>query len=69
MKLKTDEIQNLLQQRGWSTVTFAHKVGVDYSYMYRVLRNQRGIGPRFLSGFMKLCERSGINFRNYVDLE
>lgn len=66
MELNLDQTKKLLEERGWSEVIFARKIGVDYSYAYRVLRGQRGVGKKFLNGLLKLCESEGLNFKQYI---
>lgn len=69
MKLNIAMAEQLLESRGWSEVMFARKLGLDYTYIYRVMRGARNIGKKFLANFMKLCEREGLNFRDYVELD
>lgn len=69
MWLNLEKTQNLLEERGWSEVMFARKLNLDYSYVYRVLRGQRGVGKKFLKGLLKLCERESLNFKEFIFLE
>lgn len=69
MRLNLQRTEQLLMSRGWSEVTFARKLHLDYSYVYRVLRGERGVGRKFLKGLMLLCEREGLNFREFIFLE
>ncbi|MCK4261082.1 MAG: helix-turn-helix transcriptional regulator [Halanaerobiales bacterium] len=69
MRLNHDAVKRLIENKGWSEVMFAQKLGVDYSYVYRVLRKERGIGKKFITGLMKLCEKEKMNFRKYVILK
>lgn len=69
MKLKRDKVKAYLSSRGWSDVLFAKKLGLDYSYVYRVLRGDRGIGKKFISGFLLLCEKEGLDYRDFISLD
>lgn len=69
MRLDIKSAKKLLEERGWSEVMFARKLGLDYSYVYRVMRGDRGVGKKFLTGLMKLCEKEGLNFRDYIILD
>ncbi|MCK4260733.1 MAG: hypothetical protein KAX49_17275 [Halanaerobiales bacterium] len=66
MQLNLEKVRGLLTGKGWSEVMFARKLGLDYSYVYRVMRDQRGVGKKFLSGLIKLCEKERLNFRDYI---
>lgn len=69
MRLNKQKTEQLLQERGWSEVMFARKLNLDYSYVYRVMRGERGVGKKFLSGLMKLCEIEGMDFKDYIFLD
>lgn len=69
MRLNREKTEQLLQERGWSEVMFARKLNLDYSYVYRVMRGERGVGKKFLSGLMKLCEQEGMEFKDYIFLD
>lgn len=69
MRLKHDVVERLKEQRGWSDVKLAQELDLDYSYIYRVMRNQKGIGRKFLARFMKFCEQEGLEFKDYVSYD
>lgn len=68
MQLNLPAVENLIDGRGWTEVKFAQQLGLDYSYVYRVLRKERGIGKKFITGLMILCEKEGLEFKNFVSL-
>ncbi|AZR73794.1 hypothetical protein BBF96_10600 [Anoxybacter fermentans] len=68
MKLDINKIKELIKERGWNEVIFARNLNLDYSYVYRVMRGQRGIGVKFISELMKFCEREKLNFKDYIIL-
>lgn len=69
MVLNQEKIKQLMEERGWSEILLANKLGLDYSYVYRVLRSERGVGRKFLTGLIKLCDSEGLDFREFVYLE
>ena len=69
MRLNLEKTKRLLEERGWSEVMFARKLNLDYSYVYRVLRGQRGVGKKFLKGLLRLCERENLNFKEFIFLD
>lgn len=69
MKLKREKFQKLLDDRGWSELYLARKLGLDYSYVFRIMRGDRGIGKKFIGSLMKLCEKEGLNFRDFISLD
>lgn len=58
-----------MKSKGWSEGMFAHKLDVDYTYIYRVMRGERGIGKKLILGLMKFCEREGLNFADFVIID
>ncbi len=66
MKLNREAIYKLIEHLGWSERRLAQELDLHYSYVYRVLRKQRGIGKKFIVGLMKLCEQQGLNYKNYI---
>jgi predicted transcriptional regulator len=69
MRLNRELTEKFLHDRGWSEVMFARKLNLDYSYVYRVMRGERGVGKKFLTGLMKLCDREGLNFKDFIFLD
>lgn len=68
MELDLNVMRQLLDARGWSEVILARQLGLDYSYVYRIMRKERGIGKKFITEFMKLCEREDLEFKRFVTL-
>ncbi|AZR72356.1 hypothetical protein BBF96_02475 [Anoxybacter fermentans] len=69
MRLNVEKVGKMLKERGWSEVMFARKLNLDYSYVYRVMRGERGVGKKFLAGLMKFCEKEGLNFKDFIFLD
>ncbi|AZR74511.1 hypothetical protein BBF96_14620 [Anoxybacter fermentans] len=69
MKVNLEKLKNFLEERGWNEVIFARKMDLDYSYVYRVMRGQRGVGIKFLTRLIKLCDQNKLNFRDFIYLE
>lgn len=69
MRLNREWTEQFLRQRGWSEVMFSRKLDLDYSYVYRVMRGERGVGKKFLTGLMKLSEREGLEFKDFIFLD
>ncbi|AZR73723.1 hypothetical protein BBF96_10205 [Anoxybacter fermentans] len=69
MRLNLEKIKSFLEERGWNEVLFARKLNLDYSYVYRVMRGQRGIGNKFIAGLLKFCEQENLDFRKFILLD
>lgn len=69
MRLNKERTEQLMLERGWSEVMFARKLDLDYSYVYRVMRGERGVGKKFLTGLMKLCDKEGLEFKDFIFLD
>lgn len=66
--MNVDAVRPLLDSKDWSEPTFARKLGLDYSYVFRILRGNRGIGNKFLTQLIKFCEKERISFRSFIDV-
>jgi hypothetical protein len=66
VKLNIEVVRHLIKSKGWSEGMFALKLGLDYTYVYRVMRGERGIGKKFILGLIKFCDREGLNFKEFV---
>lgn len=69
MVLDYDALHSLIESRGWTEVRLAKRMGLNYSYLFRVLRKERGIGKKFIAGLMKICEEEGLEFKDFISLE
>lgn len=69
MNLNKERTEKFLHDRGWSEVIFARMLDLDYSYVYRVMRGERGVGKKFIGGLMRLCEKEGLDFKDFVILD
>lgn len=69
MNLNRERTEKYLRDRGWSEVMFARMLDLDYSYVYRVMRGERGVGKKFIGSLMRLCEREGLDFKDFVILD
>ena len=68
MKAKLDKLEEVERSKGWSEIRFAQALGIDYSYYYRVKRELRGIGTKFLEGLIRFCDEENLNFRDFVEI-
>lgn len=66
--IRENKLQELMDTRGWSSKMLADKVGVDYSYMYRIMHNSRDCGRKFLLGLMKLCIEEKLNIYDFINI-
>lgn len=66
--MKVEMLYDLMESRGWSEVNLARKLDLNYSYIYRVMRDERGIGKKFIANFMKFCDKEGLDFKSFITL-
>ena len=68
MKPKLEKFEELEKAKGWGETRLALALGIDYSYYYRVKRELRGIGPKFLEGLIRFCDQENLNFLDFIEL-
>lgn len=59
-------IRELMKKKGWKKTDFARRLGLNYSYFYRLLKGERNPGSKFFSGFMKVCKEESLLFEDFV---
>jgi transcriptional regulator with XRE-family HTH domain len=68
MKVKVGALRKLAKQRGWSIPELAKQLDVDYSYLSRVMNNEKNGGTKVFSGIYALCKQEGLNVDDYIFL-
>ena len=66
MKLDKKKVRKLLEERGWTNVILADKLGLDYSYIYRIMKGSRNIGKKFITNLMVFCEQEKLDFMDFI---
>ena len=59
-------LQQLAKTKNWSIPELAHHLGVDYSYLYRVMRGPKGGGAKLWTGIYRLCKEYGLEIEDYL---
>ena len=68
MEVIIQKLDELESHKGWSECDVAAKLGIDYSYYYRIKRGLRGIGPKFIGALIKLCEQEKMEFKEFLHI-
>lgn len=68
MRVNTEALLNLAKEKGWSIPLLADKLGVEYSYLFRVLNREKNGGGKLFSGIYNLCKHEGLNVEEYIFL-
>jgi transcriptional regulator with XRE-family HTH domain len=63
------ELKKLAKSKCWSLPKMAEIMGLDYSFLYRVIQGERKPGGKFFSGLMLLCMKEGLDFEQFVCFE
>ncbi|AZR72508.1 hypothetical protein BBF96_03390 [Anoxybacter fermentans] len=64
--LNIEKIKTHMRDRRLGESQMAREIGIDYSYFYRILRGQRGLGIKALSGLIEYCEKNNLNWKDFV---
>lgn len=68
MRVNVERLLELQNSRGWNEVMLAKQLNLHYSYVYRVLRNQRNAGIKFIMELFKLCKKEGLDFNEFLSI-
>jgi transcriptional regulator with XRE-family HTH domain len=69
LKVNTEALKNLSDAKGWSIPALAVKLGIDYSYLFRVINGQKSAGTKLFSGIYRLCKQENLSIDDYIFLE
>lgn len=68
MEVNIDALKMLADEKGWSTPELAKRLGVDYSYLFRVIKGKKKGGYKLFTGLYKLCAEEGRDFNELIFL-
>ncbi|MEK8206960.1 hypothetical protein NST41_15305 [Paenibacillus sp. FSL L8-0696] len=69
MKINSQKLLALAESEGWSIPELANQLGVDYSYLFRVLKNEKNGGGKLFNGLYQLCKVKELNIEDYIFLQ
>ncbi len=69
MKINTAALMQLAENRGWSIPSLAGRLGIDYSYLFRVLHNEKKGGVKLLEAIYRFCQEEGLSVDDYLEFE
>lgn len=68
MKINITSLIKLAETEDWSIPELAAQLGVEYSYLYRVLKKEKNGGAKLFNGIYQLCKSKGLNIEDYIFL-
>ena len=57
MKLNRPALLYLAETKNWSTPELANRLGINYSYLYRIMQGEKQGGPSYGAVFMSYVSR------------
>jgi predicted transcriptional regulator len=69
MKVNRSALMQLAETRNWSIPELAKRLGINYSYLYRVIRGEKQGGAKLWSGIYVLCKQEGLSIEDYVFMD
>jgi len=64
--VNTTALKSLAWQKGWSTPELAKRLGIDYSYLFRIINGEKKGGGKLFAGLYRLCREENLDFNNYI---
>ncbi|MFT9495933.1 hypothetical protein [Anaerosolibacter sp.] len=62
------KLENLLNNRNWSTYKLSKLLGLDYSYVHRVMKKEATPGSKFINSLIKMCQENNLDVNEYIFL-
>jgi predicted transcriptional regulator len=69
MKINRFALMQLAESRNWSIPELAKRLGVNYSYLYRIMRGEKQGGAKLWSGIYILCKQEGLSVEDYIFMD
>ncbi|HBQ25496.1 MAG TPA: hypothetical protein DD791_03795 [Syntrophomonas sp.] len=69
MKINRSALVQLAETRNWSIPELAKRLGVNYSYLYRIIQGEKQGGAKLWSGIYSLCKQEGLSIEDYIHME
>ena len=66
MKANTSALQELAKLRNWSLPELARRLGVEYSYLFRIIRGEKNGGAKLWTGIYRLCKDEDLSVEEYI---
>lgn len=68
MQANVAALLELAKARNWTRPELARRLGVDYSYLYRITRGEKKGGAKLWTGIYYLCKEEGLPLEEYIIL-
>lgn len=69
MNVNSKALLKLAKEKEWSIPELASKLGVEYSYLFRVLFRNKNGGSKLFSGIYLLCKQEDLNIEEFIFLQ
>lgn len=66
MKVNINALQILAENRNWSHPYLAKRLGINYSYLFRIMRGEKSGGNKLFSGIYRLCQEEELAIDDYI---
>jgi transcriptional regulator with XRE-family HTH domain len=66
MEVNVKALKRLAKGKNWSLPEMSEKMGLNYTFLYRVIHGQRNPGRKFFKALMFMCMNENLDFEDYV---
>lgn len=68
MQVNVEALLELAEKKGWSVPELANRIGINYSYLFRIVKGSKKGGTKVFIGLYKLCVEEGLDIRELIFL-
>lgn len=69
MRTNRSALQQLAETKNWTIPELARRLGVEYSYLFRIMRGEKQGGAKLWSGIYSLCKQEGLVIEDYLFMD
>jgi hypothetical protein len=66
MNVNKDSLLQFAANKNWGPVELSRQIGIDYSFLTRILNGKQIGGQKFFSGIFCLCQREGLRVEDFI---
>jgi len=69
MKPNISGLQQLAKTKNWTLPELARRLGINYSYLFRIMRGEKSGGAKLWSGIYCMCKVEGLSIEDYLFMD
>ncbi|MCI9015773.1 MAG: hypothetical protein HFJ53_01190 [Clostridia bacterium] len=64
-----DKVEEIKEEYSLSNRDISNTMGIDYTYMFRLFKQNANPGRKVIDGIEKFCQKYNLNSKDYIFLK